>query len=83
MIMIHSCLGVSTPAGMALPYRLCCLGIYDSPFVNGFADQIYKCVFNFAKCEEYKPFSENVCCQTFSIELGSKYATGINCVPLR
>ena len=75
-----SCLGVSTPAGMTLPYHLCCLGIVHA-YVNGLADRISKCIFDFAKCEMYGWFSEDVCCQTFSIELGAEYATGINCLP--
>lgn len=75
-----SCLGFSTPVGMALPYRLCCLGIVHA-YVNGLADRISNCVFDFAKCEMYGWYSEDVCCQTFSIELGSEYATGINCLP--
>lgn len=75
-----SCLGVSTPAGMAFPYHLCCLGIVHA-YVNGVADRISKCVFDFAKCEMDGWYIEDVCCQTFSIEFGSEYATGINCLP--
>lgn len=75
-----SCLGVSTPAGMALPYHLCCLGIVHD-YVNGLADRISNCVFDFTKCESYTWNTDDVCCQTFSIELGSEYATGINCLP--
>lgn len=75
-----SCLGVSTPAGMALPFHLCCLGIVHA-FVNGLADRISNCVFDFSKCEMPAWYNQDVCCQTFSVELGSEYATGINCLP--
>lgn len=75
-----SCLGVSTPAGMALPYHLCCLGIVHA-YVNGLADRISNCVFDFTRCESYTWNTADMCCQTFSIELGSEYATGINCLP--
>lgn len=79
-----SCLGVDTPAGMALPYHLCCLGIAHA-LVNGVLDRISQCVFDFSKCDSgsqlYTLYSQDVCCQTFSIELGSEYATGINCLP--
>lgn len=78
----NPCLGVSGPVGMLLPYRLCCrLGI-ENPFLTGFTARMPKCIFDFSKCQEYKPLSDLVCCQTFEIELGSRYATGINCVPL-
>lgn len=75
-----SCLGVSTPAGMVLPYHLCCLGIVHA-YVNGLADRISKCVFDFARCEMGGWHNDDVCCQSFFIELGSEYATGVNCLP--
>lgn len=79
-----SCLGVFTPAGMALPYHLCCLGIAHA-LVNGLLDRISQCIFDFSKCDygtqQYILYSQDVCCQTFSLELGSEYATGINCLP--
>lgn len=76
----NSCLGVSTPAGMALPFHLCCLGIVHD-YVNGLADRVSNCVFDFTRCEMYGAFSIDVCCQTFSVGLGSEFATGINCLP--
>ena len=76
----NSCLGISTPVGMLLPFHLCCLGIVHA-YVNGLADRISKCVFDFTMCETYAFGAEDVCCQTFSVELGSEYATGINCLP--
>ena len=78
-----SCLEVVTPAGMALPYHLCCLGIAHA-LVNGLLDRISQCVFDFSRCdfgEHYALYSQDLCCQTFSVELGSEYATGINCLP--
>lgn len=76
----ESCMGVSTPVGMALPYHLCCLGIVHA-YVNGLADRISKCLFDFAKCETFTMFNQDVCCQTFYLEVGSEYATGVNCLP--
>lgn len=85
----ESCMGVVTPIGMALPYYLCCLGIVNA-YVNGLADQISQCSFEFSKCDMmrenfagYRPHSHDVCCQTFYLELGSEFATGINCLPRR
>lgn len=79
-----SCLGVSTTAGMLLPYHLCCLGIAHA-LLNGLFDRISQCTFDFSRCDyaahQYTLFSQDVCCQTFSIALGSDYATGINCLP--
>ena len=76
----ESCFGVFTPVGMALPYHLCCLGIVHS-YVNGLADQISRCLFDFAKCEASAWYNQDVCCQTFFLELGSEFATGVNCLP--
>lgn len=76
----NSCLGVFTPVGMLLPFHLCCFGIVHA-YINGLADRISKCVFDYTMCESYAWGAENVCCQTFSVELGSEYATGINCLP--
>ncbi|MCJ1349491.1 hypothetical protein MMC31_007732 [Peltigera leucophlebia] len=83
----ESCLGVVTPVGMALPYHLCCLGIVNA-YVNGLADQISRCSFDFSQCKMiredfagYRLHNHDVCCQTFYLELGSKFATGINCLP--
>ncbi|MCJ1349490.1 hypothetical protein MMC31_007731 [Peltigera leucophlebia] len=71
----ESCMGVFTPVGMALPYHLCCLGIVHS-YVNGLADRISQCLFDFTKCEPVTWYNQDVCCQTFYLELGSEYATG-------
>ena len=79
----NSCMGVVLPNGMKLPFHLCCLGIVPV-YVNGMIDRISQCVFEFAKCEKGAPFTwqnQDVCCQTFSVELGSEFATGINCLP--
>ena len=76
----ESCLAVIATTGMALPYHLCCLGIVRA-YVNGMMDQISKCLFKYTECDPYMWYSQDVCCQTFSIELGSEYATGINCLP--